>query len=203
MRSPIRFSALSLVSTSLVATGVLLLALLLAAPGPAAAGEVGGVEMPEMIAVDGEQLVLNGMALRSRLFFKVYVAGLYLPHKEPSAKAILSADQERRTVLHFLRDVSSDQVCTAWKDGLEANTPDASTQLWRQFDQLCGMMADVSDGDTMVFTYVPGEGTTVEVKGADKGTLEGKEFADALWACWIGEEPGPGEDFKQALLGND
>ena len=30
---------------------------------------------------------------------------------------------------------------------------------------------------------------------------QGKTFADALFACWIGPEPGPGEGFKEDLLG--
>jgi hypothetical protein len=52
----------------------------------------------------------------------------------------------------------------------------------------------------MAFTYVPGEGTTVEVKGEEKGTIEGKEFADALFASWIGEHPATGK-LKKGLLG--
>jgi hypothetical protein len=44
-------------------------------------------------------------------------------------------------------------------------------------------------------------GTEVELNGASKGTVEGKEFADALLACWLGPKP-PSEDFKAGLLGN-
>ena len=36
-----------------------------------------------------------------------------------------------------------------------------------------------------------------------KGVLEGKEFSDALFACWIGKDPGPGNGFKEDLLGID
>jgi Chalcone isomerase-like len=52
-----------------------------------------------------------------------------------------------------------------------------------------------------VMTYVPGEGTTVEVNGKSKGTLPGKEVADAILATWIGPDPDPGADFKKAVLG--
>ncbi len=34
-----------------------------------------------------------------------------------------------------------------------------------------------------------------------KGTLGDKAFADALFSCWIGKKPGPGENFKKGLLG--
>jgi hypothetical protein len=52
----------------------------------------------------------------------------------------------------------------------------------------------------MVFTYAPGEGTAVEVEGEAKGTIEGKEFADALFASWIGDKPATGK-LKKGLLG--
>jgi hypothetical protein len=50
-------------------------------------------------------------------------------------------------------------------------------------------------------TYVPGTGTTVTVNGKVKGTLPGKAVNDAIVATWIGPDPGPGGDFKKAVLG--
>ena len=151
--------------------------------------------------VNGQQLVLNGMALRKKVIFKVYVAGLYLPAKEQSGEKILAADGPRCTVMHFLRGVSAKQVNEAWYDGLEANTPGYSAQLKQQFDALAALMEKLSDGDKLVFTYIPGAGTEVKVKGKVKGTLGDKAFADALFSCWIGKKPGPGEGFKKGLLG--
>jgi hypothetical protein len=52
----------------------------------------------------------------------------------------------------------------------------------------------------MVFTYTPGQGTAIEVKGAEKGAIEGKGFADALYASWIGDKPATGK-LKKGLLG--
>jgi hypothetical protein len=62
-------------------------------------------------------------------------------------------------------------------------------------------MVDIKDDQAFVFTYVPEQGTAVEVAGEEKGTIAGKEFADALLRCWIGPKPGPGEGFKKNLLG--
>jgi hypothetical protein len=175
-----------------------LLALSLAAP--AAAGELAGVEMPDSVQAAGQTLKLNGMAVRKKFFIKVYVAGLYLPAPATSADAVLGADEARRTVMHFVYDVGADSLCEGWQEGLEANTPDASAEVKKQFDTLCSWMQEVEKGQTMVFTYLPGQGTEVEVAGANKGTIEGKAFADALFACWIGPKPGPGEAFKKGLL---
>ncbi len=52
----------------------------------------------------------------------------------------------------------------------------------------------------MVVTYVPGQGTTVAAAGAAPVTVEGKEFADAMFRNWLGSRPADG-DLKKALLG--
>ena len=160
-----------------------------------------GVTLPTTRQVGGQELVLNGTALRKKAVFKVYVAGLYLPRKSSDAEAILAADEPRQLVMRFVRDVGAEKMCEAWNEGLEANTPDASAELRQQFTTLCDWMDDVEKGDVMAFTYVPARGTTVEVKGANKGTVAGKPFADALFKAWIGPKPGPGEGFKRDLLG--
>jgi hypothetical protein len=188
---------------------LLTLATLLAAPltppSPTLVADTGrtvsGVTMAETIEVDGQTLSLNGMALRKKVIVKVYVAGLYLATKSSNAEEILGADAPRRMVMHFVRGVEKKKICDAWNEGLEKNTPGASTGLKDQFTELCDLMADIKDGEAFVFTYVPEKGTAVEVAGEEKGTIAGKEFADALLACWIGPKPGPGEGFKKHLLG--
>lgn len=181
---------------------VLSLALAVTLALPAVAGSLGGVDMPNTATVGGEKLVLNGMALRKKLFIKVYVAGLYLPTKQTSAPAVLKADGPRHLRMEFLRGVTQEQVCDAWNEGLEANTANPSSALKGQFKTLCSYMVDVDEGDHYGFTYLPGKGTEVSVNGKTKGTLEGKAFADALFASWIGEHPGPGDDFREDLMGN-
>lgn len=176
-----------------------LLALLLALP--AQAGNLAGVTLPDTAEVKGQSLVLNGMGLRKKLFIKVYVAGLYLPAKEKSAQKVLSGDTPHRMVMHFLYDVSKDQMCEAWNEGLEANTPNASAEVKKAFTTLCSWMEPIDKGNKIVMTYLPGEGTMVEVNGKAKGTIPGQAAADAILATWIGPKPGPGDDFKSAVLG--
>ncbi|MFP5286228.1 MAG: chalcone isomerase family protein [Thermoanaerobaculia bacterium] len=176
-----------------------ILALLLALP--AAAGTLAGVTLPDKADAGGKSLVLNGMGLRKKLVIKVYVGGLYLPQKEKSAAKVLAADVPRQMVMHFIYDVSKEQMCDAWEEGLEANTPNASAEVKKNFATLCNWMDGVGKGQKLVLTYLPGEGTRVEVGGKAKGTVPGKPTADAILSTWIGKEPGPGEDFKKAVLG--
>jgi hypothetical protein len=160
-----------------------------------------GVTVPTRIEVAGQSLVLNGMALRKKVIFKVYVAALYLAAAESDAQKAVGLDAPRRMGMHFVRDVEAGKICEAWDEGLANNTPNPSEQLKSEFKTLCEWMEDIKDGEAFVFTYVPGEGTTVEVRGINKGSIGGKEFADALLNCWIGPKPGPGEGFKKKLLG--
>ena len=51
-----------------------------------------------------------------------------------------------------------------------------------------------------LFTYVPGRGTTVVVGEAEARTrIEGKDFADALFRVWLGEDP-VDSDLKDKML---
>jgi hypothetical protein len=178
-------------------TAILALSLTL----PAGAGTLAGVTLPDKADAGGQSLVLNGLGLRSKFFIKVYVGGLYLPQKEKSAAKILSGDTPRRMVMHFLYSVNKDQMCDAWKEGLEQNTPKAAPEVKKDFATLCSWMEAIPKGHELVLTYVPGTGTQVEVNGKVKGTLAGKPTSDAILGTWIGPDPGPGADFKKAVLG--
>ena len=157
-----------------------------------------GVKLPGTVDVAGHALVLNGVALRKKAVFKVYSV---LTTKSTDADAVLAADAPRRLVMQFLRDVEKEKMCEAWDEALANNTPNASAQLKAEFTTLCGYMEDIKKEQQFVFTYVPGTGTEVSVAGKAKGTIAGKEFADALFKAWIGPKPGPGEGFKKDLMG--
>jgi hypothetical protein len=113
----------------------------------------------------------------------------------------MSTDQPRQMVMHFVYDVDKGKIAEAWTEGLEDNTPNATAEVKNNFKQLSAWMEDVKEGQEIVMTYVPGTGTTVTVNGKNKGTLAGKATNDAILATWIGSKPGPGGDFKKAVLG--
>src|SRR3954470_23655680 len=75
---------------------------------PAFAAELEGVKLDDKLTAGKQELQLNGMAVRTRFFFKVYVAGLYLPQKTQSAQAALDMPGTKRMTLVMLRDVDSE-----------------------------------------------------------------------------------------------
>ena len=60
------------------------------------AAEVAGVKVDERIRLGSSELVLNGAGLRTKAFFKVYVAGLYLAEKRTSTADVLALPGAKR-----------------------------------------------------------------------------------------------------------
>lgn len=176
----------------------LVASLTLLAASSAFAAKKEGVTMPDTVEVAGQKLVLNGLGVREATVFNVnvYVAGLYVPQKTSSAMVLLATDQPWRIALTFVRDVEREKMVDAWKEGFGHQKGGKAADL----ALLNKAMADMKEKDTMVFTYVPGTGTTIEVKGANKGTIAGADFAKALLGIWLGSNP-PNEGLKKGMLG--
>ena len=64
-----------------------------------------------------------------------------------------------------------------------------------------GTLRDVQKGDRYALTYVPGAGTTLALNGRPLGTIEGADFAAALFTIWLGTKDPMDASFRLALLG--
>jgi hypothetical protein len=174
----------------------------LAAAVPAPAAEVGEVRLDDQVAVGGQQLVLNGAGIRTRVIFKVYVASLYLPQKASDLQGVL-AKSPRRIQLNLLRTLSADQLADALSDGLtEANPPADVAAVKPQTDQLLAIMKafkEVKERDVVTLDFVDGA-TKVGWNGEAKGTIPGAPFNQALTRIWLGDKPVQA-DLRKALLG--
>jgi Chalcone isomerase-like len=161
--------------------------------------EVAGVSVPPTLTVDGKTLKLNGAGLRTKVVFKVYVAALYLETPSKDAAGIVSSDQAKAMRLAILRSLKGSQVSEAIAEGFEKNSKAQMGALKARLDKLGTLIPNVEKGDDIVLAYVPGKGTVVQVKGAEKGVVEGKDFADALFSVWLGANPVQ-DDLKRELL---
>ncbi len=164
------------------------------------AGSLAGVTLPDTAQVGNTTLVLNGLGLRTKFVVKVYVAGLYLERKSSDPAAILKADSPKRIVMHFVHSASKDQMANAFEESFHDNSPDATKTMKADIDRLLGALEPVKPGDEMVFTYVPGTGTTFAINGKDKLTIAGPSFAPVLFSVWLGPKP-PNADLKKGILG--
>ncbi len=183
-----------------IALSLALFVLMVLSPFNLQAGSLAGVTLPDTVQAGGKTLVLNGLGLRTKYMVKVYVAGLYLAQKSSDAEAIIKADAPKQIVMKFVHSASKSQMTDAFNDSFSDNTPDAVKTMKPDIDRLLSALEPVKPGDEMVFTYVPGTGTTLAINGNDKLTIAGPAFGQVLFSVWLGPKP-PNADMKKGMLG--
>jgi hypothetical protein len=182
----------------------LLLLLLLAFPLHAA--ELEGVTLEDRVQVDGQELQLNGMALRTRVIFKVYVAGLYLPAKTAAAQAAIHSKGAKRIVLVMMREANAEQFVLSILAGMRDNNTGAELAAVKaqteSFAATIRAIGQAHRGMRIVLDFRPSlGGTQLYVDGMARGRLlPGEELYRVLLRIWLGEDPAQ-DDLKQALLG--
>lgn len=168
---------------------------------PVNAATLKGVDLPDTLDVDGQTLKLQGMGLRKKFLFSVYVGALYLVTPTPDADAAIGADEPKRISMHFVRDVGADNIREAFEEGFFNNSQEKLDRLRTRIDRLLSLFnGGVRKGTEVSFTYLPGEGTQVSFDGTQRAVLEGRDFMEALWAIWLGEVPAD-YDLKRGMLG--
>lgn len=163
------------------------------------ARELASVRLPDTVQVGGETLVLNGAGVRTKLLFKVYVAGLYLktPARDPAA--VEQTPGNKLIVMHFLRDVDAPAIRQAWTDGIEGNcfkSCDAFQALTRELRRL---MSDLRKGDTLTL-MVSDNAVAVKHGDRDLGVIPGQDFGKMVLRIFLGPNP-PTAGLKKGLLG--
>ena len=161
-----------------------------------------GVTFPEQVQVDGSTLTLNGLGLRQATILKVnvYVAALYVANVSSDAQALLGSNTPKELILHFVHNVSDDELKKAWEEGFEHNAKAQLAALQERIDMLKSWMVDMKSGQRLTFTHKPGAGIQVGVNGTVKGTIPGDDFATAFLSIWLGPHP-PNPNLKSGLLG--
>ena len=144
--------------------------------------------------VAGDSLTLNGAALRKKLFFKVYAAGLYVKTPTQDVNAVMNETGAARVRLGLLRDVSGESFIEALDDGLKANlTPKKEQAVAKELDDLRTLMKQIGDvkvNDLVDFDYVPNKGTMVSLNGKPVGQTigGGRALYNAVLAIWLGDK---------------
>lgn len=172
---------------------------------PTLGAEIAGVKVDEKIRLESSELVLNGAGLRTKAFFKVYVAGLYLAEKRSNTAEVLALPGAKRISMQLMRDLSAKQLTDALNEGIRDNTPAAEQgSLNGRVAELTAIMnalQSAKEGDLIGLDWLPGAGTRVSLNGEPKGKpIAGEDFYRALLRIWLGDDPVSGT-LKKALLG--
>lgn len=167
--------------------------------------EVEGVKLEATTQVGTATLQLNGAGLRTKVFFKVYVAGLYVPQKAANAAQLLAQKGARRVAITMLRTVDAESFASSINDGLRDNHTEAQfTAMKPQVDALNANLKAVGEakkGDVIHFEFVPDAGTQVTVNGKVRGSvIAGEDFFTSVLRIWLGDKPADAA-LKKGLVG--
>lgn len=145
-------------------------------------------------------LKLSGVGeLRYLGLIKIYNGALYLP-AEINKRQVLD-DIPKRLEVRYVRSFKAKDFGPATIAGIKKNVdPETYARLESRIAYHNGLYEDIAPGDRVSLTYMPAVGTQLEINGTTKGTIEGADFARALFSMWLGEEPFD-KSFKKALLG--
>lgn len=164
---------------------------------------INGVTLPATIKVDEHTATLNGAGIRKKVFFKLYVGGLYLSEKSADATAIINADKPMAVKLQITSGmISSDNMSEAILEGFEASTGGNTAPLKAEINEFVNTFKKdkIVEGNVFDIIYVPGKGIESYKNGKLQGTIQGMDFKKALFGIWLGDKPAD-DDLKKAMLG--
>lgn len=169
-------------------------------PPAVAAKEIEGVRFADEVRAGPHTMRLNDVGLmRYRYVIKAYVAALYLGEGAHPSDPL--ADAPKRIEIEYFYAIRASGFANATEQGIAANVPPATVAKLRpRIDRLNALYRDVHPGDRYALTYVPGVGTELALNGAPLGTIEGADFAAAVFAIWLGPNAIDGS-LKAQLLG--
>lgn len=157
--------------------------------GTAQAKVMAGVRLPDAISLQGKELLLDHMELKKKLFFEIYVWGLYLEQKPDSTKQAIAFQGPKQLQLHFRRNIKREQLADAFRAFLSNSRLLRSAEMKRQSEMLLQSLKGVRKGDTLLITYLPDKGLLISGEGSRGAMIPGKAFADALFDAWLTENP--------------
>ena len=178
----------------------------MALTGPVAHGlEIAGVKIDDKTTLAGQDLVLNGAGVRTRVIVDVYVGALYVVVKKTSAADVLAQDGAKRFQMTLLRDIAGKTMSDAFADGIQNNASDAERQSVKaRADELTALITAIDEGKkghVISLDFVPGSGTQVVFNGQPRGKpIPGDDFYRVLLRIWLGDKP-VDAGLKRALVG--
>jgi Chalcone isomerase-like len=174
-----------------------------------------GVSFEESVNQSGTDLVLAGVGVRTKMMVKVYAEALYLDpsvktdlaqFKSEAAKpsenlynAMIQGDFAKLFVLHFVRDVSGEQVSDAMKKALAKHPNMSAPDIQKDMQTfLTACTTDMKDGQILKI-LVKGDEVTVIPSTGDPTVIKNGKLADAVPAIWLGKDP-ISDDLKKGLV---
>ena len=171
----------------------------------AQAASLEGVTVDDTVVINGQKLVLNGMAVRKRGYFKTEVSALYLPQRTDSAEVVYRTNGMRYIRMTILRDLPPATASRFFIKEFTQNATEAEAkQLINELGTLGGIYGSlnkINKGDVVEIIWTPGPGMTARYNGK---LMTEQGVPNPLWwaACMRGDVgPNVSDACRNGLLG--
>ena len=165
---------------------------------------IAGINIPNTVSHSEQstKLILNGVGMRTKFVFDIYIGSLYLETKQTSANTVYTSPGEKRISMHFLYDkIEKGKLVSGWNEGFKNNNSKKELEKFnKQINQFNSFFDDVKKGDVININFIPTTGTQVIINDKSRGLIEGDDFFVILLKIWLGEEPAD-DELKEAMLG--
>ncbi len=180
------------------------------APTPATAASaargtvIAGVNFEPVQNVGGSTLQINGAGIRSKAFFKIYAAALYLDQRATTPQAVFAAKGNKRLKAVFLREVDSAGFGKSTSEVMGDNLP--RDRMGRcipgimRLGEIFAAKKKMAVGENYTIDEIVGRGTIISINDKQVAEISEPEFFDCLMHNYFGPKPAD-SSLKDALLG--
>lgn len=172
---------------------------------PVQAAKAEGIELTDSVLAHGHRLVLNGVGVRKRGYFKSNLVALYLPEKMSKVEAVMRLDGPRRIQLHLLRDFTTSTIARIFvADFKQAATEAEFKQLINEVAEIGAIYSNikrVENGDVVNIDWVPNVGvvTTYNDQPLNNKPINNELVYRIYLRMYLGK--GMTEEVRSSLLG--
>ena len=162
-----------------------------------------GVTLPAVLESGESKLTLNGGGLREKLWFDLYVGGLYLVEKSGDAEKIVDAEKPMAMRLHIISKlITSEKMSEATLEGFEKSLDGNLGALEGKINEFINVfkLDEIVEGDIFDLHYVPGKGVLTFKNSKLLSTITGLDFKRSLFGIWLSDDP-VDDDLKEGMLG--
>jgi hypothetical protein len=167
------------------------------------AATIDGVTFPPTFTVEGHNLQLNGVGLRTLTLFRIhaYVAALYLEQPSHDTDAIEASTGTKVLILEYLRAASKERVQSIMRRSATRSCgavgcPAADTN---DFERLIALFPEVKRGDDTTYVFTP-RGIQVLMNNTRLATFDNPDLAHRVLDAFIGPHAAS-QSLRNALLG--
>jgi len=166
------------------------------------AAEIGSVSMPDLLETEQGVLILNGAGIRTKFSLSVYVAGLYLHHKNVNFEQIIAADEPMAIRLQVTSALITAQIMAqATREGFVKATGGDINPIRPETETFIEIFSDkIHKNDVFELIYIPAKGVTAYKNKKIFTVIKGLPFKQALFGIWLCDNPVQ-QDLKNAMLG--